>query len=62
MSQYFSRYQPETVPYGFLPELPDLLTVREEIDAEHATQVGGWGVVGWDVVHTDPFVHIHPPT
>ncbi len=41
VSQYFARFQPEAVPYGFLPELPQLLTVREEIDAEHATQVCG---------------------
>lgn len=39
VTQYFVRFQPESVPYGFLPELPELLTVREEIDQEHASQV-----------------------
>lgn len=35
MSAYFRRYQPHIQPYGFLPERPELLNVREEIEAEH---------------------------
>jgi hypothetical protein len=35
VSAYFRRYQPHIQPYGFLPERPELLNVREEIEAEH---------------------------
>lgn len=51
VSAYFSQYQPGVTPYGFLPERPELLTVREEIEAEH--KAGGKNDSGKSAVDPD---------
>jgi hypothetical protein len=36
VTAYFARFQPSVRPYGFIPEVPSLVEVRDQMEAEHA--------------------------